>query len=431
MSYHLMAKRKDSRRKQYKAPAAINSAFKGDAKAYGIVIYGENIMYSPDKQENSSIHINVSKEKIAEFIIKKVYEDTSVDVTNLIVAHEHGDENFKCHFQCCVKLVKRVNKVLVPFKGEVDNVKFIGMFQKAKNVEALWNYCKKDGDFFIAEPEGVCKDVWERIVRSKARSKSDITNLLANADPKSLLMWGDKIQNNYECLLKDEEAPEFEWSFPKHLTNFLDDISLCSTEDLEEKAKIKAIKKWFNEQCVTNNVTRRQCLFLISTERGLGKSEFAKRLVPHDKYFIYCRGSLDAAEFKKKENSAKLVILDDISYIGNEKEMWKALVAGESVNLNTKYHNFKWKGGLPCVVLTNEVSTAAYWSSSDLFSSQCCFINVRHYLGPPGTRPVFLGARDVHFDAEFRAKLDKFEKDKVNKKAGPFQTIANNTNNII
>lgn len=403
-----MVKKKVSRRKQYKVPEATSTPFKGDAKAYGIVIYGEPSIYSDSANLNSEIHIKIEKDKIASFILEKVAQETGTDVTNLIVAHEHGDGKNKCHFQCCVKMVKRVNKVLNPFKGTIDNINFLGMFQKAKNVEALWNYCKKDGDFVIVEPEVVHKDVWEKIAKDKSRSKSEITQLLVNADPKTLLMWGDKIHSNYECLVKDEEAPDFVWSFPQHLLDFLNDPFKMSKEDLVEKDKIKAVHKWFKEQCIVENLPRRQCLFLVSTERGLGKSEFAKRLVPHDKYIIYCRGYLDAAEFKRKENSAKLVILDDISYIGNEREMWKALISGESVNINTKYHNFKWKGGLPCIVLTNEISTASFWSSSDLFSSQCCFVSIKRYLGPPNSRPLFFVSKDIHFDDDFQEQVDKY-----------------------
>jgi len=149
-------------------------------------------------------------------------------------------------------------------------------------------------------------------------------------------------------------------------------------------------------------------LFLVSVERGLGKSEFAKRLVPHESYYIYCRNSLDAAEFIRKESTAKLIILDDVSYIGNEKEMWKALVSGETVNINTKYHNFKWKGGVPCIVLTNELSTAHFWITTEAFKTQCCFVNVRNYLGPPGTRPEFFNQTSINFDIQFQYDLEQW-----------------------
>lgn len=412
-----MISQQTGRNSRFKVPSALNAPFKADCKAFGVVIYGDNTLYSNDANLNMSIHIGVQKDVIASFLLGKIRDELGSDATNIIVGHEHGDEKKKCHFQCCVKLVKRLNRMVKPFNVDISGIHVIGMFQKAKNPDALWNYCKKDGDFFVLEPEDVHCNVWERIVSNKERSKKDITKLLAMSDPKSLLMWGDKIQNNYDCLLKEESMPDFSWIFPQHLLDYCDDVSLSTPEDIEEKKKIAAIYAWFKEQCMPDNLMRRQCLFMVSTERGLGKSEFAKRLVPHEGYYIYCRNSLDAAEFKRKESTARLVILDDVSYIGNEREMWKALVSGEVVNINTKYHNFKWKGGLPCIVLTNELSTVSYWSSSDLFRTQCCFVNVRRYLGPPGTRPDFLNTVNMNFDFDFKAKLEEWEQEKANKKS--------------
>lgn len=398
-----------------KKPPCLNSAHKMDCKAFGVVMYGDASIYSEENEANESIHLLPQKETVAKFLLEKVREELKTDATNVIVAHEHGTENKKCHFQCCVKLTKRLNRMVKPFEVIIENFKLIGMFQKAKNPEALWNYCRKDNDFYILEPEDVGKTVWEKIVSEKDKSKKDITKMLSLYDPKSLLMWGDKIQSNYDCFLKEETLPAFEWNFPSHLVEFLNDTTRVTQDEIEEKEKIKAMLRWFNEHCIPENMTRRQCLFMASLERGMGKSEFAKRMVNHESYYIYCRNSLDAAEFKRKESTAKLIILDDVSYIGNEREMWKALISGEVVNINTKYHNFKWKGGLPCIVLTNEISTVSYWSNSELFKTQCCFVNVKHYLGPNGTRPAFLNRVEMHFDDDFRLKLFEWEQEKQKK----------------
>jgi hypothetical protein len=103
--------------------------------------------------------------------------------------------------------------------------------------------------------------------------------------------------------------------------------------------------------------------------------------------------------------------------------MWKALIAGESVNINTKYHNFNWKGGLPCIILTNEIGTAHYWTNSDLFNTQCVFVNIRRYMGPTGTRPEFLCRYEEHFDFDMKAQIDEWVLEKQKKKNNPFDLI--------
>lgn len=382
--------------------------FKADTKTLGIVIYGEPCEY----EKTEEFHIPVTKEKICYILTDKIKKEFLNEVESIIVAHEHGEDKKKCHYQCCIRLAKRLNRNLTPFKFDFEEKTYLGMYQKARNPDALWNYCKKEGDFFIEEPLEQKGNVWEQLVGKRTFEKKEIINLLAKEDPKTLLMWGDKINNNYEALVKEEELPPFSWCFPEHLLNMINEEVEIGSDAMYDQDKIKAMYCWFNNFCLPENLLRRQALFLVSLTRGVGKSEFAKRLVPHPSYYIYCRGSLDAAEFKLKESTAKLIILDDISYIGNEREMWKALIAGETVNINTKYHNFKWKGGLPCIVLTNEMSTVEFWSGSDHFKTQCCFINLNSYIGPPGTRPLFLNRVETHFDPLFEEMIEDYRKKK-------------------
>ena len=162
--------------------------FKADCKAFGVVIYGDNSMYFADASANEGVHIEISKEDVASFLLDKIRNELGTDATNIIVGHEHGDDNKKCHYQCCIRLVKRLNRTLKPFASDIKGVHVIGMFQKARNADALWNYCCKDGDYFILEPTDVHCTVWEKIVSDKERTKKDITAMLSRSDPKSLLM---------------------------------------------------------------------------------------------------------------------------------------------------------------------------------------------------------------------------------------------------
>lgn len=380
------------------------------SKTVGLVAYME-----PEKYEGLSIadiHIELKKSEFVNELKEQLEVKFNNRIASVIVGHEHGESNGKCHFQCMISFVKKLDRQIAHFKIAKDGIVLLCMFQKAKNPNALANYCKKEKDFeefnFKGDLIKNSDDIWTSLTEHDNLSKDEFTAALKEKDPKALLMWGDKIKSNYDAFVKKEEIPEFEWTFPKHIIEFMEDESKTSSKDEEIKAKYKAMFNWFNEFCTPEEMQRRRALFIVSTERGLGKSEFAKRLVPHEAYYIYCRNTLNGFEFREKKDTAKLIILDDVSFIGSEREMWKALVSGEEVNIRTAYVNEKWKGGLPCIILTNEISTAEYWSSSDNFATQCTFVDIDSYMGPPGTRPSFLSQRDIHFSSSFLAKLDEF-----------------------
>lgn len=377
-----------------------NSA-KIDGRAFGIVVYMEPNEYASDTEHNRDIHIRVTKDKFYEFIFGYFENTLNNKPVYIVIGHEHGDDKGKCHYQCFVKFEKRVHRVLKPVSIDVDGFRLLMMFQNAKKPEALKQYCKKGGDFYEwPEDKFTNVNVWDSIIRDRDGDSSNVVERLAASDPKMLLLYGDRIVKNYNSLVKVDEIPEFEWCFPKHLTEIIE----CDTSDPNERFKVEKIKSWFDNNCVID-CDRRQALFLISEERGVGKTYFAKNLVNHDAYYIYCRGSLDAGEFMRKEKTAKLIILDDVSYVGNDKEMWKALISGEGCQLNTKFYNYSWRGGVPCIVLTNEISVASYWLKSEMFRTQCIFLNIDFYLGVKGTRPAFLGCVSNYFDEAFNEKL--------------------------
>lgn len=375
-----------------------------DGRAFGFVVYMEPNQYRETVGENRGIHIRNDKDKFYTYICQHFETTFNNKPVNIVIGHEHGDDKGKCHYQCFVKFEKRIHRLLKPSVLEVNEEKLLVIYQNAKRPDALRQYCKKGGDFFEwPEDKSDRKNVWDSIIRDRDVGSADVIERLAVCDPKTLLLYGDKIIKNYNSLVKIDDLPEFSWSFPSHLD------SLISSDSVEPavKFKVEKIKKWFVDNCEATCV-RRQALFLISEERGVGKTYFAKNLVNHESYYIYCRGSLDAGEFMKKEKTAKFIILDDVSYIGNDREMWKALISGEGCQINTKFYNYSWSGGIPCIVLTNEISVASYWLNSEMFRTQCVFVNVNFYLGVEGTRPEFLGRVSNYFDDDFNEKLTNY-----------------------
>ena len=121
-------------------------------------------------------------------------------------------------------------------------------------------------------------------------------------------------------------------------------------------------------------------------------------------YYVYCRGTLDASEFIRKRDNAKLIILDDVNYIDKDIEIWKALTVSEPTNIRSPYHNFAWKKSLPCIMLSNNIKTLKYWTEAEDLKSRCVFIGIDFYIGPPGS------------DNEENRRLDSFFTDDINEK---------------
>lgn len=398
----------------------LKSPKKFDSLGFGIVVMGESDVYTSSPVINESIHLAAPLKSIAEAIKKMIINKFFVSPIGVIVAHEHGKGHNKCHYQCAIRFDKRFNRTVQPYAEVVDEVKYLFMFQKSVNIGSLWNYCKKDGQFAEIGNEGPkISSVYDVICSDKTRTKEEVMELAIRGDAKGALFFGHNLTANYENLVKQAELPEFKWTFPQHLIDYMNDESKEDPRDLEDKAKVKGIFNWFTENCLSGNPGRKQSLFLFSPERGIGKTFFAKSLCNEglfEDFIIYNRGSLDAKEFIAKEKTAKLVILDDVSYITDDKEMWKALISSEPVSINTKFKLHYFKNGLPCIVLTNELSVCHYWWSSPIFNTQCVFVNLRYYLGVEGTRPKFLEKKATFFDNEFESELFEFDEFKKQKK---------------
>jgi hypothetical protein len=372
-----------------------------DGRALGFVVYMEPNEYKESIEENRAIHIRNSKESFRIRIIEYFMEEFDNEPICIVIGHEHGDDKGKCHYQCFVKFQRRLHRTLQPTALDVEGERLLVIFQNARRPDALKQYCKKGNDFLEWPVDRMdTKSVWDAIIKDRDSEASTVVERLALADPKSLLLYGDRIIKNYNSIVKTDDIPEFEWCFPAHL----DQMVSSQETDPQVRFKIECIRQWFESNCAVECI-RRQALFMISEERGIGKTYFAKNLVNHEAYYVYCRGSLDASEFMRKEKTAKLIILDDVSYVGNDKEMWKALISGEGCQINTKFYNYPWRGGVPCIVLTNEISVASYWLSSEMFRTQCVFLNIDFYLGVEGTRPSFLGKVTNYFDSAFNEKL--------------------------
>lgn len=382
-----------------------------DSKSFGVIVYMEPKEYSNNVSENIEIHIPISKESIVFGLLKYLYElgIGKNEVISITIGHEHGKENMKCHMQIFIKFKDKIRKCLKNGYFDIENKRYLCMFQKAKNAAKLQNYCKKDGDFKDYLPcETITNmlkehgdldilmdvdDPYEVLLNNKELKEEQIIDIFRNCKiteyRKDFICNSKKIFETYSKYLEEnkENIPEFKWKFPEHMYNYIQNNFDSKDDKMLAYSKIYS---WFKTYCEPENYFRRKALFLFSLAGSLGKSYFARGLVPEIKpcispYYVYCRGTLDASEFIKKSKSAKIVILDDVNYINNDIEIWKALAVSEPTNIRTPYHNVPWFRSLPCILMSNNIKTLQYWMETDDLKSRCIFVGINFYIGPPGT----------------------------------------------
>ena len=380
-------------------------------KSFGIIIQMSEIMYDEDPSKNSSIHIPFSKEKVLLSLLHRFYE-LKIGVNNIldeiIVGHEHGDEKKKCHFQVFMSFGTQIRKNISPGEFVVDGISFLYIAQHCKSPKKLREYCKKSGDFLDSFPGIKLKDVlrekgiidekldvddpYDYILKRDDLSDVDIKNVFVNCNvmdcKKSFMINSKQIMETYsKYVRKSDDVMEFKWLFPEHMLNYI----YSNEHDDDFKYKIfNILYDWFLSYCDIDCdiIKRRKALFLFSIRGGMGKSYFARGLVPeicigNSPYYVYCRGTLDGGEFLKKSKTARLVILDDINYISSDLEIWKALAVGEPTNIRSPYHNVPWLRSLPCIMLSNNLKTLKYWMETEDLKSRCVFVSVNFFIGPP------------------------------------------------
>lgn len=203
-----------------------------------------------------------------------------------------------------------------------------------------------------------------------------------------MLRFGKQIEENFDKYFykKVVDTTTFNYSFPQHMLDFLrdDNHQLVFTDKWNE---LKLIKFWFDKYC-NDSPMRKKALFLYSAERSLGKTTFAKSLVGDCSCrYIYNRVEVDGNEFKNKAETGKLVILDDLKFQKDKKEMYKGLMAGEPVTIRSCYIQYFFDRRVPCIFLTNDYQTFRGMLLDKEYRNDGIFVSINNYLGPPGTEP--------------------------------------------
>ena len=408
------------------------------AKSFGIVIYMDDSVYKDDPNLNMEIHFPVAKDIVFYNLLKTFYNKGICNKNALdyaIVAHEHGDKERKCHMQIFLTFDKKIQRQIKPGNFMINDVTYLYMAQNAKTPAKLRNYCRKTGDFVEFMPQSSIKDIlkennmidelvdvddpYDLLLNKEDLSDKQIKSIFKNCQvteyKKDFMSNTKKIYETYNTYIKiEKEVPDFKWQFPQHIFKHVEDFS-----DSIDSKSITFVKlyTWFKTYCEPEGYFRRKALFLFSLKGGVGKSYFARSLVPeisicNSPYYVYCRGSLDASEFMRKDKTAKLVILDDVNYIDKDIEIWKALTVSEPTNIRSPYYNFPWKHSLPCIMLSNNIKTLKYWLEAEDLKTRCLFIGIDFYIGPPETDKAENHRTDSFLSCDIQTKLAN---QKVNK----------------
>lgn len=370
--------------------AVHGNAVQLNAKAFGVVIYGDASIYADGYIENSGVHIKPTPMQA----IAGLYEHLMVSkplcaIKQITLGHEHGENNGKCHYQVCVQFDGTVRVRVCPFKLVIDGCVLLCMMQRAKNSSALDKYCHKGGDvFYLNDPvmiEKVFKvdkksglvtdkvDVSATILKNTDVSYDSLVTLLAQYDPALFLGRAGQMGLNFDKFFSSSRPLEPEWVYPFHL-----------------KGKYPIMEDWFNRNCLDVNVGRRKALLIYSKNRAMGKSMFARSLIGgREANIITFRGTFTETAYKSATNP-KLLLLDDMSHwTSNNKETWKALCSGEPTSIRDCHVNFLFAYSLPCIITSNNESLFASLRNSSEFNTQVTFVElgVDDFLGPVDSRP--------------------------------------------
>ena len=361
------------------------------SKSIGIVMYMQDKEYSNNNEENSNKHIQEANApsflaKIIKCIFEYLYETIIVE---LIMGHEHGDKNNKCHLQIIVIFEKMFRKLLKPgaLKIKYDNkiICLLYMQQKTKNAYALKNYCIKERDATIVRNNEIKKlDLEEedpftfiKNNRDKITIEEGLEKIL-DYDASLYFKSSNNIDNALKRLIVEQPPVPFKWMpIPEYLKEYyLPDGSTF----------YETFSKWFNTYCINGeNLDRKKALCLYSRDRAMGKSYFVRHLVSHENYILEFNNTICV---KKNINKGiyKLLLLDDMKIISvSNKSMWKSLVASEPTTLRGAWVNEEFKERLPCIITTNDIEMIKIFRDDKLFNTQVFIIEITKYMGAPGT----------------------------------------------
>lgn len=401
---------------------------RNNSKSIGMVFYMEK-GYSKNTEENLDIHIPYINEKFYPKIIQLFIEDLlEIKLEQIIVGHEHGDKEKKCHLQTCLKFNKNLYKILKPGFIKIknlnteENVKLLFLQQKTRNIHALMNYCKKEKDFEYLFDEQTIEfktnkkgnvEIFETVIANKdLLSKSEAEDLIMRYNPSKFFLSYNNIQKAIDNVFK-EKLPDFEWQTP-----YIPEDYTVPTKDGRTLFK-PIFESWFNNYCLVDDI-RKKALCLYSEKRALGKTTFARSLVNDPGYILEYNNLFNDQNLKTRANDLKLLLLDDMTLNSSNYAIWKALVAGEKTTIRAFFCSDTYDLNLPCIITTNDLNMLTTFVKDSNFNTQVICVEIDTYLGPPETLRDDLCKKEFYLSQKLLEDVDQNEADMDKKKLNKF-----------
>lgn len=390
------------------------------SKSIGVVMYMQDTAYSKNKDENKDIHIKgAAAPSFLAKIIKKIFEELyEINIIELVMGHEHGEINNKCHLQIIIVFENMFRKIMKPgalkIITEDSKICLLYMQQKTRNVYALKNYCSKERDATIVKKNEIIKFNYDENKDPFIYIRNNCDKISIEEGRQRLLQYDAQLyfknSNNFENALKKiitEEPPvPFQWMpIPEYLKKlYLSDGSTF----------YDSFNRWYQMYCVNgDSLDRKKALCIYSKKRAMGKSYFVRHLVSHPDYVLEFNNTLC---WKKNLNKGihKLLLLDDMKIISeNSKAMWKSLVASEPTTLRGAWLNEEFTERLPCIITTNDIEMLKLFRDDELFNTQVFIIEITQYMGAPGTQREDLMRNEFIISDETAEKLNKLNTKKM------------------
>ena len=363
------------------------------SKSIAVVMYMQDTAYSKDAEENKEIHIKgASAPSFLAKVIKRIFEILyENNITELIMGHEHGEINNKCHLQIIIIFENVFRKIMKPGALKIIMndavVSLLYIQQKTRNSYALKNYCTKERDATIVkkneiekfeykeaeDPFEYIRNNYNKITINEARDK------ILDCDAQLYFKNSNNIETALKKIIVEEPPVPFSWMpIPEYLKSvYLPDGSSC----------YDSFNKWYQTYCINGeNLERKKALCIYSKDRAMGKSYFVRHLVSHPNYILEFNNTI-CPKPNLNKGIYKLLLLDDMKIVSDTtKQMWKSLVASEPTTLRGAWVNEEFKERLPCIITTNDIEMVKLFHDDKLFNTQVYIIEIRGYMGAPGTQ---------------------------------------------
>lgn len=364
---------------------------KNNSTSVGMVFYAEKKYESPEEEKHNHIPFAEVPQLYPQIIAKISELGINRNPTQVIVGHEHGDKNSRCHLQTCLLFDKPITQILNPGRITViveQETSFVLLFmqQKGRNSKALQTYCKKAKNYTTLKPE-----IQEQnqpkgnpyatlLSQTNEMDRTEAELFLKNKTPRDYFTSFSNVQKALDVTFFDK-LPPFEWKQPYIPEN----LTVYATEKIKLPFS-DIFNKWFNDYCLKEGAYRRKALCLFSHKRNMGKSCFARSLVNDQRYLLEFNNTFCETKIGNGEHSPRLLLLDDMTDITPQTaQCWKSLIASQKTTIRGAYVNKLFNYSLPCIITTNSRKILTIMTLDPLYNTQVVLVEIENFMGPPNT----------------------------------------------